>query len=353
MIPLAYVLVPLAPSVAAPIKPDATVETWNLRPGRDVAVYRHPRSTQATDRRLTLVFVHGGPGGYVRDFDRAFFSRFACDGFDVLLYDQAGAGRSPLLDAREYTHANNVEDLRAFVARIDTPVVLVGQSYGAALVTSALADPTTRRRVAHVVLSEPGKIPGAAFSADPLLAEKTTRAADAGRPPDLATAKGMMAPRAILAAILPPGQTLAPQEELINHYSPALQRELVRNSFCKGNDDLLASFRPTRFNVLANASIGRGVRDAAKPDLTTLPAPVMLLLGECSYIPRGRAMEYFNVYRIARSHVIDGVGHIPWGTRAGQDATHDAILRFIDRSPAALPDGPTAASAQTFAASGR
>lgn len=352
LVPLAYVLVPLAPARLAALPADASVQLWATDQGREVAVYRYP-ADPAADRGMALVFAHGGPGAYVRDFDRAFFAGFARAGFDVVLYDQFGAGRSPIGDPRTYTHENNVKDLAAVLARIGKPTVLVGQSYGATLVTSALAREDVRRRVSHVILTEPGRIPGAAFSASRAMSEKTTLAADATEAPSPAVAGKLAAPRALLAAFLPPGHGFAPQEEMINHYTPDVQRVLVSNAFCKGDTALLDGFQASRFNLVANAAVARDARRAAAPDLHAMAAPVLLLLGECSYIPRGRAMEYFGVYTIARSHLVPGVGHIVWGNARGQALTRDAILPFVDKAPGPLPNEPTRATAERFAESGR
>lgn len=350
--PLAYVLVPLASSTLAPLPANAAVQMWPTGAGRSVAVY-HTAADPATRRNLAMVFVHGGPGGYIRDFDRDFFASFAKAGFDVVLYDQFGAGYSPLGEAGSYTHEKSIDDLAAVLARLKQPVVLVGQSYGATLVTSALAREDVRKRVGFVVLTDPGKIPGAGFERGKTMTAKSTTAPDATLTPTFATGAKLVAPRALLAAFLPPGQRLAPQEEIINHYTPDVQRALVSSAFCKGDTALLDAFVPLRFNLLANAAISRDARSAATPNLQQLTAPVLLLLGECSYIPRGRAMQYFDVYQVARSHLIAGVGHVVWGNANGQQLTRDAIVNFVDKVPGALPNEPTRASAAKFAESGR
>jgi len=349
---LVYVLVPLAPSTLPPVPADASVQLWPTHDGRQVAVYRYAADS-ATDRHAALVFVHGGPGAYLRDFDRDFFAGFAHAGFDVVIYDQFGAGRSPLGDPAGYTHENNVKDLAAVLARVDKPAVLVGQSYGATLVTSALARDDVRKRVTHVVLSEPGRLPGGEVSIARTMAEKTTRAPDATDTPSRAVIAKIAAPRALLATLLPRGNGFVRQEELINLYAPDVQHLLVSSGFCKGDTALLDSFRAERFNLLANVAINHDAIAAPTPDLRSLKAPVLLLMGECSYIPRGLAMQYFGVYPIARSQLFPGVGHILWGNAKGQALTRDAIVRFVDAAPAALPNEPTAASASQFAQSGR
>jgi len=127
----------------------------------------------------------------------------------------------------------------------------------------------------------------------------------------------------------------------------------VGNAFCKGDTRLLDAWKPTRFNLLANTHIARTMRDTTQPDLRQLASPVLLLLGECSYIPRGRAMEYFDVYRIARSHAIPGVGHIPWGNERGQRLMREAIIAFVTSTRAPLPNEPTLATRDAFVAAGR
>jgi len=350
--PPVYVLVPLASSSLAPLSSDASAESWSTGPGRAVGVYRYP-ADPARARHTALVFVHGGPGAYVRDIDRAFFASFAHAGFDVVLYDQVGAGRSSLVSPGHYTHTDNIRDLAAVLARVNMPTVLVAQSYGATLVTSALADAEVRKRVTHLILTEPGRIPGATLSTDKSLSEKTTQAPDATLAPTAAIVGRLMAPRALLAAFLPAGNGLASQEELINLYTPDVQRVLVSNSFCKGDTAVLDRFQPGRFNLIANVRVSRDAARAATPDLHDIAPPVMMLLGECSYIPRGRAMEYFGVYTPARAHLIPGVGHIVWGNARGEELVRDAIVRFVDGAPGALPNEPTKASAQRFVDDGR
>jgi len=345
--PLAWVLVPLASSPLVPLSADAAAESWPTGPGRAVAVYRYP-ADPARARHTALVFVHGGPGAYVRDIDRAFFAGFAQAGFDVVLYDQVGASRSSLVSPEHYTHGDNVRDLAAVLERVDMPTVLVAQSYGATLATSALANADVRKRVSHLVLTEPGRIPGAAFSSDNSMSEKTTHAPDATLAPNAAVMGRLMAPRALLAAFLPAGNALASHEEIINHYTPDVQRVLVSNSFCKGDTALLDSFHPGRFNLIANVRVSRDAAKAATPDLHGMAAPVMMLLGECSYLPRGRAMEYFSVYTPASAHLIPGVGHIVWGNARGQELARDAIVRFVDGASGVLPNEPTKRSAQRF-----
>lgn len=354
LLPLVALMVPEAPSQLPPLPAAPEVQLWPTSPQRSVAVYRFAPSPGVPDRHQALVFVHGGPGAYIRDFDRDFFAGFARDGFEVVLYDQFGSGRSPQGDPREYTHDGNVADLLSVLDRLGKPTLLVGQSYGAAVVASALQSEHARRWVRQVVLTEPGKLPGSAPGFDSALHEKTTTAPDASEPPSLAVLSSLLAPRMVAATLLPAGNRFVPQEELINLATPALQRNLISSGYCRGAAEQLDGFRALRFNPAANVSVSLSAAKAARPSLgDSLKAPVLLMLGECSYVPRGRAMAYFDAMPIARTQWLQGVGHILWGTPQGRDATHEAIVRFVDGRPAALPDTLTLATREQFIRDGR
>ena len=64
-------------------------------------------------------------------------------------------------------------------------------------------------------------------------------------------------------------------------------------------------------------------------------------------------MEYFDIYQVARSNLIPGVGHITWGNARGQNLTRDAITRFVDNEPGALPNEPTRSARADFVEGGR
>lgn len=353
LLPLGVLMMPEASTRLQPLPDDPGVQYWPTSDGRSVAVYRFAPSPSVPDRHQALVFVHGGPGAYIRNFDRDFLAGFARDGFEVVLYDQFGSGRSPLGDAASYNHEGNVADLLAVLDRVAKPAVLLGQSYGAAVITSALQSPRAHNWVRQVVLTEPGKLPGGISELDPTQTDKTTIAPDASEAPSLSVLSSMLAPRMLAATFLPAGNHFVPQEELINLATPAVQRSLIASGYCRGGAAQLDQFEALRFNPAANVAVSQSALKAQRPKWMALNLPVMLLLGECSYVPRGRAMAYFDVLPIARSQWLPGVGHILWGTPAGQAMTRDAVLRFVDGKPAAMADEPTAASRGRFVKAGR
>lgn len=105
-----------------------------------------------------VVLLHGGPGA---DFDGlARLAPLADDGFQVLAFDQRGAGRSRRHDPGSVSVDRLVDDVAELVERHspDGSVILVGHSWGGMLAAATLgAYPELSDRV---VLLDPGPFDG-------------------------------------------------------------------------------------------------------------------------------------------------------------------------------------------------
>jgi proline iminopeptidase len=103
-----------------------------------------------------LLFLHGGPGGDHRMFLP--YQDLARQGFQVVMFDQRGAGLSRRHDPEVFTLENYEEDLTQvidFYTQSDTqPVVLIGHSWGAMYVTLYVNE--FPDRIDGMVLMEPG-----------------------------------------------------------------------------------------------------------------------------------------------------------------------------------------------------
>lgn len=314
---------------------DERFEFWDMGNDRIVAVAQFYPPEEITPREETIVFVHGGPGAYLRDFDLDFISSFTADGFNVLMYDQVGAGRSSIIDVSEYSNQGNVDDLKKILDRIDAPIILIGQSYGSGLITSYLANYKNEHDIRNIILTEPGPLPGADYSSSD---EKTTKAENVE---GLSIPDIVRSPRIALALLLPASNRFVQQEELLHYINPELQMAAVATSYCAKFEDQMLPFEHFRINLLATMAIVNSFLSEDTPDLTDLDIPVLLLLGECSYIPRQYALEYFDYYSINRSHLLRNVGHILWATPEGSNLTYESILSFIDETEPPLPNKPT------------
>ncbi|MCH8486658.1 MAG: alpha/beta hydrolase [Candidatus Cyclonatronum sp.] len=337
-----WAMVPLPQHDFSEMKPDERFEQWDLGNGRIVSVARFHPPEGVDARGETIVFVHGGPGAYLRDFDIDFLSGFTADGFSVLVYDQVGAGRSSVMEVSGYTHQANVDDLRQILGRLGSPAILFGQSYGAGVVTSYLGRYGNEPDIRQIIITEPGPLPGADFSSSD---GKTTLAENAKgiTPADL-----IRSPRMVLVFLLPFNNQFVQQQEFRGFFSPEMQRAAVASSYCAQHADQLLPFEHFPINLPAMMLIRDTFLEEKTPDLTELGIPVLLLLGECSYIPRQYALAYFDYYRFSRSHLIREVGHVLWTTPDGIRLTRESILSFLNGSDSILPNKPTRETRSAF-----
>jgi proline iminopeptidase len=124
--------------------------------GRARAV--HLQTFGASDRP-TLLFLHGSYGDF-----RAFLPfQVLADRYQVVLWDQRGAGLSERITEDEYTWDSVVEEIDAVKALTspDRPVTLVGHSFGAMF--AALYASRRPDQVDQLVLVEPGGLNGDLF----------------------------------------------------------------------------------------------------------------------------------------------------------------------------------------------
>ena len=128
---------------------------WDLPSGSRIGYTAYLAGENRKD--ISLIYLHGGPGGYVYNMQRELFSRLTADGYDVFLYDQIGSGFSARLDnIKDYTMQRQLDDLYEIVQRTgNAKVVLVGQSFGSTISVQFAADHP--EHIHALVLTSPGE----------------------------------------------------------------------------------------------------------------------------------------------------------------------------------------------------
>jgi len=108
---------------------------WNLNTGSEIA-YQFIKSKTDTVKS-TIIYLHGGPGGYIDNKTVSVYNKISEAGFNVFLYDQIGCGFSERLEnPQEYTVQRHINDLNEIIELLNTEkIVLVGQSWGGFLAT--------------------------------------------------------------------------------------------------------------------------------------------------------------------------------------------------------------------------
>ncbi|TAH10992.1 MAG: alpha/beta hydrolase [Sphingobacteriia bacterium] len=129
---------------------------WNLSTGSTIG-YTFIRAL-GNKKDFPIIYLHGGPGGFVSDRDIRTLSTLAEDGYDIYLYDQIGSGQSARLEnINDYTVDRHVKDLKEIVSKVGAEkVILIGQSWGAVLATFFTAD--NSEKVEKIILTSPGPI---------------------------------------------------------------------------------------------------------------------------------------------------------------------------------------------------
>lgn len=132
------------------------MQFWELSTGSKIA-YTH-LVAEGVKKKHPIIYLHGGPGGFIKSENLKSLSALAESGFEVYLYDQIGSGRSARLDdIKEYTTTRHRKDLEAIVEEIGAPkVILIGQSWGACLATAYIAE--NHKMVEKLVFTGPGPI---------------------------------------------------------------------------------------------------------------------------------------------------------------------------------------------------
>lgn len=148
--------IPLTPTVP-PIQPRADTQYWNLLDGHKIAYTKI--EGDALDQNPPIIFLHGGPGGYIHSSIIEQMRILAQSGYDIYLYDQIGSGLSDRLDKpKDYSFYRHVRDLKEIVtSKINTPkVIIIGQSFGSQIAAYFIAEDP--QLVEKVIFTSPGPL---------------------------------------------------------------------------------------------------------------------------------------------------------------------------------------------------
>ncbi len=330
-----YCLIPVRPTVA-PMRPRPDTAWWTMAKGYRIAYRKLSAAAGATG--APIVYLHGGPGGYVHSSTVAALAPLAAAGHDLYFYDQVGSGLSDRLPRpKDYSYLGHVADLDEIVRRHlgAERVILIGHSYGGELATEYVA--LHPERVERLVLSSPGPLPPGLFDAE----GHWLNAAKYPVPPTL-------------RFVEPPdvkmdGLRFWPPRALASMAVATLfDRKLMGDAEADGVLDTLAS-RFTAAGVCDPAKVAPeeggsgfyahggsnwfGDLEDPRPALRKRPLPVLVLQGQCDFIPYAATYEYVDLFPNARYVFVEGAGHvIEWEQPERYRA---AIARFLEEPPPA------------------
>lgn len=307
--------IPHRPRLAG-IHPRESTRYWSMRDGHRIAYTRVPARGGAAG--APILFLHGGPGGYIYRSTIDTMGRFAALGHDVYLYDQIGSGLSDRLPRpKDYSVRRHLDDLDEIVARhLGAPkVILIGQSYGGLLVAYYLARHPDL--VERAVLTSPGDLQPTVFDSEgkwvnerkyPVPRHLRFRPAQQPEednfPMDLPL-------RGIASAVAATAfnRKLAPDAEvdgMLNDFAVGYTVSVVCDP---------RNVQPEEGGLGFYAHIWSNWYPDdldARAALRKVQTPVLVLQGECDFIDYAGAYEYVDLLPHGEYRFVPGAGHEIW-----------------------------------------
>ena len=284
----------------------AGTKYWSLPTGSRIG-YTFIPST-GSKKQYPIIYLHGGPGGFVTDLDIKVLTPLSENGYDLYFYDQVGSGQSDRLgNITEYTVGRHIKDLKEIINKIGADkVILIGQSWGAVLaVLFAAEDPG---KVDKLVLTSPGPL----YPVNKELA--TMKAPDSLhlKEPYYSNRQGNEKANNIRTKTISFLATqfnikLASDKEADN-FATYLNAELNKATVCD-----TATFVKTEAGggfysgIMTFKSLGQ-IQDQ-RMNLKKLNIPVLVLKGQCDNQKWGFTNEYLELFSNHQFSFIPGAGH--------------------------------------------
>lgn len=162
-------LIPLNQTIK-PIQPRLDTQYWTMQDAYKIAFTKIEGDSATTNP--SIIFLHGGPGGYIHSAIIHQMKEVAQNGYDVYLYDQMGSGISDRLPKpKDYSFERHLKDLNEIInSQIKAgKVILIGHSYGGILATHFTASQSDK--VDKLILSSPGDLQPYRTNADGTIAD--------------------------------------------------------------------------------------------------------------------------------------------------------------------------------------
>jgi len=343
-----YTIVPVASGRKITTVTDFTnvkTQYWKLKTGSSIAYYKLEAAMGVPKKTCPIIFLHGGPGAYVRQLDINFFSMFTREGYDVYLYDQAGSGRSLLLRKEEYSHKRNVQDFEAILEKIGSEkYIAIGMSYGATLLASASTEKEISNKLYKIVYAEPG------------IVIKPTHDPIMPRSPSAGKDDVSMPLRLFIGILLNPRGYFTSQNEVINYFSEHknLIQGLLRDAYPLRDSAMIPAVDVNIINFSLNGIIAPEVNkynEKLTAEFKLHHIPSMLMMGESSYIDRNGPLDLLKEDpNIVRVQYFKGTGHLLWnGLYHNNDDVEKSILEFLSDEVPSLPNYPLTKDILEFA----
>ncbi|MFA0964074.1 alpha/beta hydrolase [Roseivirga sp. BDSF3-8] len=310
---IAFLIIP-EPVDVLPITPRESTRYWDMKEGFRLAYTHLPGDPAGA---APIVFLHGGPGGYVHSSIIETMAEISTLGHDVYLYDQRGSGLSDRMPRySDISFDKHLQDLHEVITeKIGArQVILMGQSFGSILIAHYSA--RYPDHVAGLIFSSPGtllphrRVKGQYADLDSLYPAPDTL--QFRNPYDFVDDVNLTAakPKAIVATL---GALLLDKklisDEQMDQVLNNLAAKFTRGMVCDPANVLPEEGGGGLYAYLATNQVNQPeIRRA----LQNVQAPALILQGQCEHIPFSAAYEYAALYPRSRYEMIENAGHEIW-----------------------------------------
>lgn len=302
---LYIVLAPQSYPVAKFSKRPGT-QYWQLSTGSNIG-YTHIQA-KGSLRNIPIIYLHGGPGGIIKDYVIQTLQPLAKEGFSLYFYDQLGSGHSNRLDnIGAYSLQRHCRDLAQIIGQLQAKkVILIGHSWGAMLATQYAAKHA--HKIHQMILSNPGPF----VPTRQALATMKSPDSLQLRPPTFSNKQGnekayKLRNRVVWYVAQAFHKKLASDQEaddFFTYLSQQVNKSTLRNPSKLGK---LAGGRGYYAHIMTLKSL----RNAAdhRPLIQKAYIPTLVIKGQYDNQKWGFTQEYLTLLKDSHLKVIKNVGH--------------------------------------------
>lgn len=324
-------LVPLKPTIK-PIEPRPETKYWRMEDGYRIAYTQI--EGDAANTNPSIIFLHGGPGGYIHSSIINQMKEVAQQGYDVYLYDQVGSGLSDRLPKpRDYSFEKHLKDLNEIVnSKIKANrVILIGHSFGGILATHYAAN--YAGKIDKLILSSPGDLQPYRTNADGTVTDMNKLYP---KPPQYQfkkpievfeqTEKDFLQPRIVMSMVC----------ALAFNFKWASDKEFddytntMASQFTKGMVANPKNIKPEEGGAGGYShgfSNYYGNLEDVRAKLKQLHIPTLVMQGQYDQGDYSTVYEYADLLK-GEYKFIENAGHIIWWDKPGE--YNQTIMNFLD-----------------------
>jgi proline iminopeptidase len=287
-------------------QPRQGTQYWELPTGSKIGYFRIPAKSRK--KPFPIIYLQGGPGGFISDKNIKTFVPLSEDGYDIYLYDQIGSGQSERLsNINEYTADRHKKDLEEIFKKIGSDkVILIGQSWGAVLATLFIADnPNSVEKIIFTGAASIQPCREELFNIKAPDSLHLKKQQYTNRKANKKIQNFRSSATAFWARTF--GKKLASDKE-VDDFQTYLNNELNKATLC---DTAKALKAESGGGFYAQVMTVKSFREIKNPraKLKNCKAPILIMLGQCDSQPWGFVNEYLELFPNHMLKIIPEAGH--------------------------------------------